>query len=111
MNNEMKGWTAIVFGLLGLALFMGIPIIMGGFILGALGIASLSFLWLALPLWLRKFLTLPGVRFLVDVAVTLSAPLMLGATITGIFAGIVMGLMATVLLRMEYCRLRGLPVV
>ena len=107
MDSATKGWLLLGAIALAIGCFAGIQIIVSGTVLSILVMVGLITTWTQFPRWLKLFLTLPIVRWIVDLAVSASVPMFLVGSVTGIFAGVIVGIMITACLEVEKCRLRG----
>ena len=107
MDNATKGWLLIGAVLMGLAVFAGVAIITPAVLLAIIIMIGLITTWTGLPRWLKLFFTLPGIRWVLDALLSFAVPLLMLRTLTGIFAGAILGIMVTAALEVEALRLRG----
>ncbi len=106
MSQEMKGWLFLS-GIIVLLAAMVSSAVIVATVLAFLIMAGLITTWLKFPRWLKLFFTAWGIRWVVDAAISFAVPLLMLRTLTGMMAGVILGLMVTACLEIEGARLRA----
>ena len=84
----------------------GLHVIATSLAMAGLTLLGLGIIYYAFPTGLKRFITAKPVMYPLDILLSLSVPGVLGFTLTGVIAGVIMGIMITFLLKFEHMRLR-----
>lgn len=106
-NTQFGIMTGLLTGILVLGLVAGIYIFEAGLSLALAALLGMGIMYSAFPRWLKYLLTTTPIRWTIDITITLGTPYIMGKTVTGIFAGIILGIFTTFFLRFESKRLRN----
>lgn len=101
----VAGWISIIGSVAALA--FRIPIVDSAAAVAVASFLGMALLWLKLHPGIRKFLTAPGVRWVVDGVVSIGIAVFMGSTITGILAGAVAGIWVSMGLEWQAHKLWG----
>jgi hypothetical protein len=90
-----------------LASLSGAHLIINGALLGIVMLFSVGFAYVFTPTWLKRVITWGPVSWIIDIGLSWGLTYGLGFTLTGFTAGLVFGLMLTMILYFEKKRLRN----
>lgn len=104
INEKSFAWmSAAVMLLIVGALMAGIYTFEAGLTMALFTWCGLMIMYFSAPPWLKWGIV--KMRWLVDLTITFGTPVIMGRTVTGILAGILLGILTTFTLRFEHMRI------
>jgi len=101
-------FTGIFGALVLIALIAGIAMVEASLAFGIAMLFAITMFYMAVPHSVKLFMTHKWVMHPLDLGFSALVPMIVGFTLTGVFGGVLLGIMLTLMMKFEHMRLRRL---